>query len=82
MPLWTPLTESIFSIEVFLLMEVKTIPRSFCGFKSCPLNIQDMFKGWSPLLTAQDMEAMSPAFAGSSPNSNGNICGGTVCGNC
>lgn len=78
MPLWTPFTESMFRIDVFLLMLTITIPRSLLLERSCPLKYQEMFKGWSPLLIAQDMDAMSPAFAGSSPNSKGNICGGTV----
>lgn len=77
MPLWIPLTESIFRMDVFLLTFVSTIPRSFNLDTTWPLKIHVIFRGWSPLLTAQDIDAISPALAGSSPNSNGNICGGT-----
>lgn len=36
-----------------------------------PLNIHTISRGRSPFITAQDSDAISPAFAGSSPKVNG-----------
>lgn len=64
-------------IEVFLLIVVSTIPRPFRGLISSPLNRHLNKTGRSPLLITHDTDAVSPSFKTSSPNSNGDICGGT-----
>lgn len=68
---------SIFKIEVFLLIVVKTMPRLLRGVISLPFNRQVKVTGRSPLLMTQETDAVSPSFKTSSPNSNGVICGGT-----
>lgn len=42
--------------------------------------LQKISSGRSPLATKHDMVDVSPTFAGSSPKSNGVICGGTFGG--
>lgn len=68
----------MFSIDVFLLMFVRTTPRLLRGITSSPLNLHVNFTGRSPLLITHDTDAVSPSFKISSPNSKGVICGGTI----
>lgn len=68
---------SMLSIDVFLLMVVRTMPSLLRGLISSPLKRHLNTTGRSPLLITQDTDAVSPSFRISSPNSNGVICGGT-----
>lgn len=47
-------------------------------FTLLPLKYHSIFSGRSPLLTVQVTKTISWAFTVSSPNSNGDICGGTT----
>lgn len=76
-PRCTELTASIFSMDVFLLIVVSTMPIVFRGWISSPLNSHLNRTGRSPLLITHETDAVSPSFSISSPNSKGVICGGT-----
>lgn len=47
-------------------------------FSVFPLKYHSILRGRSPLLTVHVTKTISCAFTGSSPKSNGIICGGTV----
>lgn len=76
-PRCTEFTASMFIMDVFLLMVVRTIPRLLRGLISSPLNSHLNRTGRSPLLMTHETDAVSPSFSISSPNSKGVICGGT-----